>query len=54
LKSTAVNNFPKEVPREGDSVAIKLVFDNGLSKTIYAKVRKEGVMDHKRMIHRQH
>ncbi|CAC9994262.1 Copper metallochaperone, bacterial analog of Cox17 protein [uncultured Gammaproteobacteria bacterium] len=45
---------PKEVPREGDSVAIKLVFDNGLSKTIYAKVRKEGVMDHKKMIHHQH
>ena len=45
---------PNEVPREGDSVAIKLVFDNGLSKTIYAKVRKEGVMDHKKMIHRQH
>ncbi|SEH93274.1 DR1885-like metal-binding protein [Bathymodiolus azoricus thioautotrophic gill symbiont] len=45
---------PNEVPREGDSVAIKLVFDNGLSKTIYAKVRKEGVMDHKKMIHHQH
>ncbi len=45
---------PKEVPREGDSVAIKLVFDNSLSKTIYAKVRKEGVMDHKKMIHHQH
>jgi copper(I)-binding protein len=31
---------PKKVPKEGDSVVIKLVFDNGLSKTIQAKVRK--------------
>ena len=45
---------PKEVPKEGGSVAIKLVFDNGLSKTIHAKVRKGGVMKHKKMMHHQH
>lgn len=37
---------PKEVPKEGDSVTIKLVFDNGLSKAVHAKVRKGGVMNH--------
>jgi copper(I)-binding protein len=45
---------PKKVPREGDSVVIKLVFDNGLSKTIYAKVRKGRAMDSKKMMHHQH
>ncbi|SSC08780.1 copper chaperone PCu(A)C [bacterium endosymbiont of Bathymodiolus sp. 5 South] len=45
---------PKKVPREGDSVVIKLVFDNGLSKTIHAKVRKGRAMDSKKMMHHQH
>ncbi|CAC9462490.1 copper chaperone PCu(A)C [bacterium endosymbiont of Bathymodiolus sp. 5 South] len=45
---------PKKVPKEGDSVVIKLVFDNGLSKTIQAKVRKGRAMDHKKMMHHQH
>jgi copper(I)-binding protein len=30
---------PKKVPREGDSVVIKLVFDNGLSKTLAVSIR---------------
>ncbi|CAC9629917.1 Copper metallochaperone, bacterial analog of Cox17 protein [uncultured Gammaproteobacteria bacterium] len=35
---------PEKVPKEGSSVAITLVFDNGLSKTVNAMVRKAGMM----------
>ncbi|SMN12743.1 Copper metallochaperone, bacterial analog of Cox17 protein [Bathymodiolus heckerae thiotrophic gill symbiont] len=31
---------PESVPREGGTVMIDLVFDNGLSKTVHAPVRK--------------
>lgn len=37
---------PKSVPIKGESVAIKLVFDNGLSKTVHATVRKGKMMMH--------
>lgn len=37
---------PESVPNNGESVKIKLVFDNGLSKTVHAKVRQGKMMMH--------
>lgn len=38
---------PKSVPNIGESVRINLVFDNGLSKIVHAKVRKGKMMHHR-------
>lgn len=44
---------PESVPHKGDTVMIDLVFDNGLSKTVHAQVRKGKKMtgNHHRMMH---
>ncbi len=42
---------PESVPSKGESVKIELIFDNGLSKTVHAKVRKGKMMHHKKMMH---
>lgn len=44
---------PESVPRKGDTVMIDLIFDNGLSKTVHAQVRKGKKMtgNHHRMMH---
>ncbi len=44
---------PKSVLRKGDTVVIDLVFDNGLTKTVHAQVRKGKEMtgNYHRMMH---
>jgi copper(I)-binding protein len=35
---------PEQVPKEGSAVVITLVFDNGLSETVEARVKKGAMM----------